>query len=266
VHPRLTVHDHVFARGESLAAVLAGFSRAGVERVGLARRRLAGTGWASAGDALRAAGLELTHVAHGPLVALDDKSAWPDAVARATDTLAGAAAMGVRCVYGVTGPAMSLPWEEAAEAFITAVAPVAAKARAYGVPLLIEPANMLFAHKCFVHTLRDAVDLAAAAGLGVCIDVQHCWDERGLRETIRRGSGVVGLVQLSDYIPGRTVPHRAIPGDGVIPLERIVAAILEDGYTGLFDLELYGEPGIDPAATVARAADRAGAMLARLGA
>lgn len=49
------------------------------------------------------------------------------------------------------------------------------------------------------------------------------------------------LVQLSDYVYGdRAVPGRAVPGDGDIPLDRIVGWILEAGYTGAFDLELIG--------------------------
>jgi sugar phosphate isomerase/epimerase len=265
MHPRVTVHDHVFPRDCPLAEVLAGFARGGAARVGIGRAKLRSDGWQAAAAAIRSAGLDLTHLVHGGLFDLEDPAAWPEATAHAIDTLDGAVALGARCVYGVTGPAMSLPWEEAAKAFVAAAGPLAEHARRSGVPLLIEPTNMLFAHVGFLHTLRDTVEVARDACLGVCLDVQHCWSERGLRETIRRASGSIGLVQLSDYIPGRSEPYRAVPGDGVIPLERIVAAVLEDGYAGFFDLELYGEPGVDEANTIARAADRVGALLDRLG-
>jgi sugar phosphate isomerase/epimerase len=210
-------------------------------------------------------GRDLTHVTHGALFVLEDPSSWGTATADAIETLDAAAALGARCAYGVTGPALSLTWETAAEAFVAAAEPLAAHARGCGVPFLIEPTNMLFAHLGFVHTLRDTVDVARDPGLGVCLDVQHCWSERGLRETLRRASGSIGLVQLSDYLPGRLEPYRAVPGDGVIPLERTVEAVLDDGYMGLFDIELYEEPGVDPSETIARAADRVGAMLGRLG-
>jgi sugar phosphate isomerase/epimerase len=131
---------------------------------------------------------------------------------------------------------------------------------------MIEPTNMLFANVGFLHTLRDTVEVAQRTGLGVCLDVQHCFTERDLRGSIRRAAGSLGLVQLSDWIPGRRTPFRAVPGDGAIPLERIVAATLEDGYAGLFDLELYPEPGVAPAGTIRRGAERAGEMLERLGA
>jgi sugar phosphate isomerase/epimerase len=266
MHPRVTIHDHVFPRDETLRVVLAGFARGGAERIGIGRGKFESDGWEVGAAMVRDSGLDLTHVVHGSLFPLQDASAWDVARARAIDTLDAAARLGARCVYGVTGSAMSLSWEDAADAFVVASGPVAAHARGVGVPLLIEPTNMLFANVGFLHTLRDTVDLAREAGLGVCLDVQHCWCERGLGETIRRASDSIGLVQLSDYIPGRRDPYRAVPGDGVIPLERIIAAVLEVGYGGLFDLELYGEPGVDPADTIARASDRVSTMLDRLGA
>ena len=61
---------------------------------------------------------------------------------------------------------------------------------------------------------------------------------------------------------------RAVPGDGAIPLERILGDVLDAGYTGVFDLELVG-PRIDaegarPATT--RAAETLSRMLTKLGA
>ena len=50
-----------------------------------------------------------------------------------------------------------------------------------------------------------------------------------------------GLIQVSDYIYGDQSPRaRAVPGDGAIPLERILGWALDAGYHGAFDLELLG--------------------------
>lgn len=78
---------------------------------------------------------------------------------------------------------------------------------------------------------------------------------------------MTGLVQVSDYVLGdRTAPCRAVPGDGAIPLERILGDVLDAGYAGVFDLELVG-PRIDaegarPATT--RAAETLSRMLTKL--
>jgi sugar phosphate isomerase/epimerase len=265
VHPRLTVFDRVFG-GATVEDVISGLGCAVAPRAGIARARLERDGVRESAAAIAAAGLDVTHLLHGPLFELERASTWEAARADAIETLELATSLGARCVYGLTGPAYGLTWEAAAEAFAAAAAPVAEHARATGVPFLLEPANMLFAKLGFLHTLRDTVEVARDSGLAVCLDVQHCWTERGLRETIRQASGLVGLVQLSDLLPDRREPYRAVPGDGVIPLERIVAAVLEDGYTGYFDLELYGEEGVEPVETIKRSADYVGALLERLGA
>jgi sugar phosphate isomerase/epimerase len=37
-----------------------------------------------------------------------------------------------------------------------------------------------------------------------------------------------------------STPDRAVPGDGDIPLARIIAALLDAGYQGAFELEMVG--------------------------
>ena len=52
-------------------------------------------------------------------------------------------------------------------------------------------------------------------------------------EKFERAMPVAGLVQVSDYVLGdRTTPCRAVPGDGAIPLERIIGDVLDAGYAG----------------------------------
>ena len=110
--------------------------------------------------------------------------------------------------------------------------------------------------------------LAEIAGIGVCIELHACWMEGNLRENLRRAVPLAGLVQASDYVLGdRTTPCRAVPGDGVMPLEAMIGDILEAGYTGMFDLELVGpriaEEGARAATT--RAATYLSELLTRLG-
>jgi sugar phosphate isomerase/epimerase len=59
-----------------------------------------------------------------------------------------------------------------------------------------------------------------------------------------------------------------VPGDGDIPIARILGIVLDAGYEGVFDLELIGDAiaaeGYD--AGVPRAVERLGALLESLGA
>ena len=76
-------------------------------------------------------------------------------------------------------------------------------------------------------------------------------------------------MQVSDYAVGTlSTPARLVPGDGDIPLERILGQVLAAGYEGRFDLELVG-PAIEAEGyevASLRAVAALGAMLDTLGA
>ena len=93
--------------------------------------------------------------------------------------------------------------------------------RALGIPFAVEHTNSLRVDVGFVHSLHDVVDLARRLGTGVCMEINACWAERGLAETIAGATDVIRLVQVSDFAIGTlSTPDRLVPGDGDIPLER----------------------------------------------
>lgn len=180
-----------------------------------------------------------------------------------------AADLGASSIYLITGGRGSLSWEEAAARFAELIAPCRDAAQGKGIALLVENASALNVDIHMAHTLPDAVSLAHTAGIGVCVDLHACWMEAALKDNLARAMPLTGLVQVSDYVLGdRSTPCRAVPGDGVIPLERILGDMLDLGYTGLFDLELVG-PRIEqegPASACSRAVEYLSELLERLGA
>jgi sugar phosphate isomerase/epimerase len=184
-------------------------------------------------------------------------------------TIDTAASLGARSVYGLTGARGDGTWEEEVERFGAAIAPSVEQAQAAGVAVAIENASPLYADTHLGTSLRDAATVAETAGIGVVIDVFGCWTEGGLRKTIERVVPRCPLVQVSDWVYGdRSLPARAVPGDGAIPLRQIIDWILGAGYDGAFDLELIG-PRIEEEGAVAaarRAADNVSEILDSLGA
>ena len=178
-----------------------------------------------------------------------------------------AATAGARCIYMLTGGRNGLTWEQAAERFSHAIEPCVHEAQQAGVSLAIENASSLYADIHLAHTLRDTITLAELAGIGICIDLFHCWAEADLAGLLRRALPRTQLIQLSDYVLGdRALPARAVPGDGAIPIESFVAQALTGGYRFGFDLELLG-PRIEAEgrlAAAARACEAVSAMLDRL--
>jgi sugar phosphate isomerase/epimerase len=178
-----------------------------------------------------------------------------------------AAGAGARTVYLLTGGRDTLGWNQAADRFCAMIGPCVAHAKNAGVALAVENASSLYADLHLAHTLRDTVTLAEMSGLGVCIDVFHCWAEGDFVAMVERALPRTELIQLSDYVLGdRALPGRAVPGDGTIPIEGFVAQALAAGYSHGFDLELIG-PRIEQEGrleSARRACAVVGTMLDRL--
>jgi sugar phosphate isomerase/epimerase len=178
-----------------------------------------------------------------------------------------AATAGARCIYMLTGGRNGLTWEQAAERFCHATEPCVHQAQQAGVSLAIENASSLYADIHLAHSLRDAITLAELAGIGICIDLFHCWAEADLAGLLQQALPRTQLIQLSDYVLGdRALPARAVPGDGAIPIATFVAQALAGGYRFGFDLELLG-PRIEAEGRLAaagRACAAVSAMLDRL--
>jgi sugar phosphate isomerase/epimerase len=119
-----------------------------------------------------------------------------------------------------------------------------------------------------VHTLRDAIDLARRLDTGVCMEMNACWAERGLAATIREGVDRIHLVQVSDFKVGTVASsQRLVPGDGDIPMLRIMRELVDAGYPGSFELELIGDAIADEGydAAIPRAVGALEALLGELG-
>jgi sugar phosphate isomerase/epimerase len=267
MHDRISV-SAISTFGWDLPTDLAFYARAGITNVGISVAKLERHGWADGAARVADAGLRITNlIGLGPF-ALAEPAAWPAQRERLVRALHVATTVGAECLVFTTGPAGPLPWDEAADALADAMAPVLAESRARDVPFAIEHTNSLRVDVGFVHTLADAVDLARRLGTGVCMEVNACWAERGLADTVREGVDVLRLVQISDFAVGTlSTPNRLVPGDGDIPLLPILHTLVDAGYAGCFDLELIGPAieaeGYEPAIT--RSIARTAALLADAG-
>lgn len=235
MHPRISV-SAVSSYRNTLDQDLVLWQQLGVRRVGLTLAKLAGPGVDVATQRVKDAGLDVTNViTFGP--SLEHPDTWParlDCLQQAVDVVL---ALGADHVVITTGPAGALPWDEAVDRLRTFLQPLAA----HRDRIIIEHTNSLRVDVGFVHTLRDVVDLARCLGVGVLCELNACWSERAVDATIRDGIEVIRLVQVSDFVVGtHDTPNRVVPGDGDVPLGRLVGQLCAAGYGGDFDLELIG--------------------------
>ena len=272
MHDRLSVHA-VCYRDAGLRELANHWRNLGVHRVSLYTGLLETAGPAAAQAALASADCRLETITHnflpyGQQVDAKDIS-WETAQEKLLRLIADAKTLGARSIELFTGGHGAMTWEDAAELVGTALAPCLARAQQAGVALVFENTPPVYAGMHLAHSLRDAVTLAECVGCGVCIDVFSCWAEAGLQQTIERAIPRTSLVQIGDYVLGDTAsPGRAVPGDGNIPIKRIIDWILQAGYGGTFEIEILG-PRIDAEGRVQatqRASEHVAETLRRLGA
>jgi len=239
VHPRVALHS-LSTASWPLERDLELYAELGVRRAALFVDKLTAAGTERAVEMVRAAGIEVTQVCC-PGIPSDTAAAVPGEQARLREALDMTVALGAGCLGTTTGTAGTLSWEQAAVALGEHLAPVVEAAAAHGVVVAIEQTLPVRVEIGFVHSLRESVDLAARFGLGVIMETNYCWNERGLRDTVQAGADRITRVQVSDLVPPSTViPDRAVPGDGVLPLTNVVRMLVEAGYTGPFELEMLG--------------------------
>jgi sugar phosphate isomerase/epimerase len=253
MHPRISVNS-ISSLRQPFADDVALWSELGITHVGLISPKLDAAGWDTSRELVRDAGLRVSSLS----AFLEEPVDW-----------AFTTAVGCDLLYTVSGGAGTTPWDDAAARFCEAITPWATAAKDAGVRLAVEPTNPLRSDVSFVHSLRDAMDLARMAGIGVVVDFYSCWYERGLDELVREHVELVELVQIGDYRLGTfDMPNRVAIGDGDLPVERMLAMVLDAGYTGPFDLEIIG-PVIEDEGyrgPILRSVERATDMLDRLGA
>ncbi|MEM6106560.1 TIM barrel protein [Mycobacterium sp. 050272] len=262
-HPRLSVHNVTFY-GAELAELETHWAALGVSRLSVLDSQILDPEFPKLLQRNDYSVEAIYHLFAGGRLTSDPRAAQ-DALAPVIDAAAG---VGARTIYLLTGGRDTLTWNRAADRFRTMIAPCVTHAQQAGVALAVENASSLYADLHLAHTLRDTVTLAEMSGLGVCIDVFHCWAEGDFDAMVQRALPRTELIQLSDYVLGdRALPGRAVPGDGAIPIEGFVANALANGYSNGFDLELIG-PRIEQEGRLAsarRACAVVGAMLSRLG-
>jgi sugar phosphate isomerase/epimerase len=252
LHPRVSLNA-ICSMHQTLEEDLELWSELGVDHVGLISPKLEVAGWDRSVTLVTERGLRVSSM-----------SCYWDAI---EPSLEFTAAVGSTILYMMAGSGGSALWEEAAEHYVEQIAPWVKRASSLGVTLAVEPTNPLRTDVSFLHTVRDAVEVARRSGVAVVVDVYSAWYERGLAETVAKNMDLVALCQIGDYKLGTfDMPNRCAIGDGDIPVERLVKMMLDAGYDGAFDLEILGprleEEGYrDP---IVRSLERASEMLFRL--
>jgi sugar phosphate isomerase/epimerase len=148
----------------------------------------------------------------------------------------------------LTGPPGERDEAEARRIVVKGLRAVAEEAERSGVPVGLEPMNAAFREDWSLPaTLGEAAALLEAAGhgrIGLTFDTWHVWNTPAVQEEIRRYADRIVAVHVNDWRePTRGWCDRVLPGDGVIDLQALVAALEAAGWDGFYDLEIFSDNG-----------------------
>ena len=259
----------------TLDEALALTAAAGIQSVGLWREPVAEVGLTESAKRVADSGLRVSSLCRGGFFTAEEGQARRSAIdenRRAIEeaaTLAAAGAPGSRAVLVLVAGALPTGSRDliGTRARVRdAVEELVPDALAAGVILGIEPLHPIFAaDRAVVSTLGQALDLAEglpSAAVGAIVDTYHIWwDPQVLDQIARAGrAGRIASYQVCDWVtplPADVLLGRGQPGDGHIDFAPMTHAVINAGYTGDIEVEIFNQAIWDaaPRDTIGRTID-----------
>jgi sugar phosphate isomerase/epimerase len=239
MHPNISINTLCFAPA-ALDVLTEKIARIGAKAISPDLEQVLDLGAGRTARLFRDAELSVATLTHRAFAFATPELAT-EARERLERTIATAGEIGAQSIIMTTGGRGALGWRNAADRFAEAIKPCAENARAAGIRLGVEQTSHLYADASIAHRLSDTLDIVRDTGVEVIIDLFACWSDANIEAAIAEAGPNTALVQVSDYVLGdRALPCRAVPGDGAIPLDRLIQAIVSSGYRSWFDLEIIG--------------------------
>ena len=254
-HPRYSLNQAT-VKYASLAEAIEATKGAGIQSIGVWREPVADIGLDAATRLIADSGLRISSLCRagfftapdGPdrLAALDDnRRAIEETAALASAGAEGSAAVLVLVAGGLpTGSRDLVGARERVRDALGTLEPFAASA---GVTLAVEALHPMFAaDRAVVSTLGQAIDLAVEAGpsVGVVVDTYHLWWDPDVLPQIARAGQLdrIASYQVCDWLtplPADVLLGRGIPGHGHIDFGPLTRAVVDAGYTGDIECEIF---------------------------
>ena len=222
------------------------YREANIEAIGIWRPKLVECGEERAIELLGDSGLSVSSLSWAGGFTGSNGYSFYDAMDDVRETIRVAAELDAECVNIVSGSRAGHTLNHARRLLIDALRDLGYYAAEFGITLAVQPMNEMFSREwTFLNSIRQTLDVLEAVNLDsvkMGFDVYHLWQESRLLERLPELVPHVAIVQLSDWGgPPRSEHDRQMLGDGIIPLDCIVGGLIESGFDGYFDIQIWSE-------------------------
>lgn len=229
-----------------LKQCIEGAARHGIGAVSPWRDKLAEYGPEEARHMLDANGIAVSGLCRGGWYTGDGylSDAALDDNKRAVDEAAtiGAACL-VMVVGGLSPNSKDIP--AARDIVSEGLAKTVDYARTQTLPIAIEPLHPMYAaDRACINTIGHALDVCdqIGDGIGVALDVYHCWWDPEIEAQIKRaGKSRLLAFHVCDWLnPTKDLlEDRGMMGDGVIDIPRLRGLVEAEGFDGFNEVEIF---------------------------
>jgi sugar phosphate isomerase/epimerase len=248
-HPRLSINQATI-KYASLETALSVVAASGVESIGLWREPVAEVGLDTAVRMVADSGLRVSSLCRGGFFTVTEGPARRASIDDNRKAIDETAALGAPTLVLVAGglPEGSRDLAGARERVRDAIGELAPHAAAAGVSLSIEALHPMYASdRAVISTLGQALDIAQQFSpdvVGVVVDTFHVWWDPQVLDQIARAQQHIASYQVCDWatpLPADVLLARHYPGDGVIDFGPITRAVLQAGYVGDIEVEIFNQ-------------------------
>ncbi|MFV2066363.1 MAG: sugar phosphate isomerase/epimerase family protein [Pirellulales bacterium] len=225
---------------------VATYAEAGINAIGVWRQKLSDFGDDRGIELLTDHGLRVSNLLWAGGFTGSDGRNFRESLEDAEEAIRLADAMQAGCLVIYSGARNGHTANHCRRLVRSALAELAPMADDFGVTLAIEPMHVgCAAEWTFLTDLEETFDLISQVDtscLHLTFDTYHLGQVPRIVERIPDIVDRIAIVHLGD---GKGAPrgeqNRCCLGEGTLPLAEMVTALIDAGYTGDFDVELFGE-------------------------
>ncbi len=225
------------------------YAQAGVKGVSVWQDSAQELGPIKSGNLIRANGMEVVSYVRGGFFPHSTKAKREKAIADNKKMIDEAAELGAPMLVLVCGAEPDQVLEESRKQIQGGIESLIDHASQRKVELTIEPLHPMYADtRSAINTLHQANEMAEAIAsewVGVAVDVYHLWWDPDLKNQIYRcrENDNFSAFHICDWnVPTNDMLlDRGLMGEGCIPIDRIKKWVLDAGFEGYHEVEIFSE-------------------------